>query len=1031
MRKLTMFGVTMWMFSLAGSGVSHAGRVILANRVADAPVIDGKLTEECWRAAAPITGYKQIDSQVEAKYQSNGYVLYDDANLYVGVNCLEPNPANIRTKPRKHDENVFADDVVEIMIDPGASKTNYFQFAVNPSGATFDCSRADRGASEDDEWNGDMRAGAFIGDDYWSVEVAIPYCTLALTPRVGSTWGINLCREKLNPSELSSIGESGAFNKAGKFATLKGLDVNFHDYCLRIGSPRVSCEFKGGSLLATAAVPVKNETGTNRELNVQCLVSDVSGGVSSKSSVLTLAAGEEALLALEPLRLKASMPGATDVYSVLPGPSTRRIVLSDARTGKVLALSNAQYPKRFRVLDVKVLQPALAEKPVPPPRASEVTIEVTIGLSEAELRKGTLSLEVVRESDSRVVARRSLNRPGAVGRIALPVAGLPTGRLVVNAMFVGADGQAMAETRRSFVNLGHGEGGGRVLNNLVTELLNVTTASRSDKSLEFVNPRDGWVFFASAAAAGGGRTEVSLQRGASEDRLLVHEVGRERALEAMRWLRAGEYSLEVRGSGERALTSLVVRAIPELVYCKFPSNPQVTGHGLFDWDFLQKYLLPNVNCIVGTGDRSQQPYVEQWKKAGRKWIVECPLPGLAGDATITTDEAYKFWAANPGYADPSLDGIIVDEFCGGDLQKYDAWTEALRRLIANEPFKGKTFYPYCGILTGAEASRAFAETVAGAGFRFAWEQYLKEQPTEEDAREFLESTLRQGMIAWEKGLPGVVNHTIVCFGYLCAPPESVNTNAGVDYKVWMDMQYNLIANAPAFRGLYGVMEYTSSYADEEAVRWQGQLYRHYCIEGKRTLLSKEYGFRYVLTHVQNPDFNEGTREWTVAPAEEGTISVGHMDGLGWLEGRYPRTPEGDNFLLMKRSNTRPNTASQEIKNLKPGQLYSLKMFTADHRDLIEGKSVRQKHAVSVGIENVEMAPTNCFQEVIPSCYAHSLGPFNVSHRAWLNYHWKVFRAKGKTARLTVSDWVSANEPGGPSNQELAFNFVEVQPYVGK
>ena len=46
----------------------------------------------------------------------------------------------------------------------------------------------------------------------------------------------------------------------------------------------------------------------------------------------------------------------------------------------------------------------------------------------------------------------------------------------------------------------------------------------------------------------------------------------------------------------------------------------------------------------------------------------------------------------------------------------------------------------------------------------------------------------------------------------------------------------------------------------------------------------------------------------------------------------------------------------------------------------------------------------------------------------LNSHRMVFRAKGPTAILTVSDWASAKDPGGPAGQELMFNFVQVQPY---
>jgi hypothetical protein len=33
--------------------------------------------------------------------------------------------------------------------------------------------------------------------------------------------------------------------------------------------------------------------------------------------------------------------------------------------------------------------------------------------------------------------------------------------------------------------------------------------------------------------------------------------------------------------------------------------------------------------------------------------------------------------------------------------------------------------------------------------------------------------------------------------------------------------------------------------------------------------------------------------------------------------------------------------------------------------------------------------------------------------------------------LTVSDWNSPTEPGAPPGQQLAFNFIEIQPYIGE
>ena len=60
----------------------------------------------------------------------------------------------------------------------------------------------------------------------------------------------------------------------------------------------------------------------------------------------------------------------------------------------------------------------------------------------------------------------------------------------------------------------------------------------------------------------------------------------------------------------------------------------------------------------------------------------------------------------------------------------------------------------------------------------------------------------------------------------------------------------------------------------------------------------------------------------------------------------------------------------------------------------------------------------------------SLGKFNRQHLYWMNYHRRIFRATGDTARLTVSDGKSEKDPGGPVGQELMFNFIEIQPYIG-
>ncbi len=557
----------------------------------------------------------------------------------------------------------------------------------------------------------------------------------------------------------------------------------------------------------------------------------------------------------------------------------------------------------------------------------------------------------------------------------------------------------------------------RVLNNLVTELLDVKSPPvRSRLEFAFANPRDGWVYIAAGAFAGPAAPVDVLVDGKCVQTLEDLETH-----ESMTRLPAGPHGLSVGARGGGMLDRITVRAIPELVYACFGADPHVTEYGKYDWEFLGKHVLPNINVMVGSGNRGQMPYLELWKQQGKQWFVQCGVPGIGAQPVPTSDQAERYWSTHQGMADPRFDGVIADEFGSGEGPRYAAWTAAVRRMGKSEALATKSFYPYCGPMFGATGSREFIQAVMDAGWRFACERYLPEQRTAIAARAYLQGTLSRSIEEWRTVMPGAENHMIVCLGDFSQPPESLDVDPGVNYKAYLDMQFNLLANDPACFGLYGVMSYLSSYADEETVRWMGKLFRHYCIEGRSTPLTAD---PYALSHIQNPDFEQGLLGWSVSPAEGGGIEARTMEGFSWLQGRYPRTSQGNTVLWMKRSATRPNTVSQTVRGLQPGRLYSARMFSADYRDL----SVKQKHALTLRVTNAEVQTGISFQHVFANCYSHHEGRFDATTRAWMNYHWVVFRAKGPEAQLAISDWSGETEAGGPAEQELAVNFVEVQPY---
>jgi len=698
------------------------------------------------------------------------------------------------------------------------------------------------------------------------------------------------------------------------------------------------------------------------------------------------------------------------------------------------ALSADEVRGHFRTTH---LTQALAVACFAQPYLGEVSVRVdTRGLGE--LAPDAAAVVSVRQVGSgKELAKVTIQHLPAWGtaEARLGASRLPRGEYEVVAQAVNAAGGKIGgagTARVQWAGKPTWEGGGqgmRVLNNLVTELLNVDAA---EHDYTFTNPRDGWVFFSSSAELSGTqRVRLILPGPAGLAPVLTHQAADGRTAEAMRWLAKGSYTMHVHRDGARR-GRVIVRAIPELVYAKCGADPHVSEFGPYDWEFLKRHVLPNLNTMVGNGSEEQRAYVKEWKQQGKRWIVECGVPGLADGSKVTADEAETFWTGNPGMKDPLLDGVIADEFWGGDRPQLPAWTEAVRRMAADPDLKGRTFYPYCGPMYGAPLSRAFLQAVLDAGYRFALERYLPEQRTEAQADGYLDSMLREQAVQSERAMPGSVKQTVVCFGYFSAPPESLDVNPGVDHKVYLDKQFHLVANDPAFWRVSGLMTYLSSYADEETVRWAARLFRHYAIEGHAERLTKD---PYVLPHLRNPDFEEGLAGWEVAAAEEGSVSVGSMSGYGWLQGRYPPTSQGDTFLVLKRSAAKPNRVSQVIRKLEPGRLYSLRAFTGAIRELDR----EQKLAVSIEVKGGDggtgsgaaSGTGRSFQHVFPNCYSHHLPPFDDQHRAWMNYHFRVFRAKATEAEVVISDWVSPEAAGGPVGQEIAVNFVEVQPWEGR
>ena len=168
-------------------------RTLTARRVADAPVIDGRLSDAAWRQAEAAGGFQRIHTYADAPHPTRAMVAWDQQHLYVAfeARCGEKQP---RAEAEKRDANaIFQDDNVEVLIDADRDGQSYYRIAVNPAGALWDARGVNRRGIEQDvlmqealyawrsidpKWDGTFERATARGAGRWTVELAIPWKTI-------------------------------------------------------------------------------------------------------------------------------------------------------------------------------------------------------------------------------------------------------------------------------------------------------------------------------------------------------------------------------------------------------------------------------------------------------------------------------------------------------------------------------------------------------------------------------------------------------------------------------------------------------------------------------------------------------------------------------------------------------------------------------------------------------------------------------------------------------------------------------------
>ena len=547
----------------------------------------------------------------------------------------------------------------------------------------------------------------------------------------------------------------------------------------------------------------------------------------------------------------------------------------------------------------------------------------------------------------------------------------------------------------------------RQLNNLVAEVLDQPVElTPTPQTFTFVNPRDGWVFVACTTV-----TPVTDLIVKIDDRDTVINAATDR-LEAFRELVMGEHRITV--SGNNADARLLVRSIAEIFDYPPCSNSHVKENGNYDWEFMKKHILPAVTTL--NGGSLPGGALSEAKARGLKWLANFNVAPVDDPANVRDR-----METHAGMTKPQYDGFTSDELFFG-RSKIDNYTQALWRLrnpenrliytwIVGKPSLSSPHTDFMSACLNASRGRG----------RLLFEAYCRPRADEKAAAAYLDNVIGETMRRFNAFFPNAAAGTGIIFGnFNQIPIISLENDPAVDFKYYLDMQVNLIANSPDFKDLAATGYWGTYYGDEELARWSFKLMRHYAVEGNRDMLSARYGFKYNPGFLANGDFARGLDGWVLAAAAEGSLRTDTIAEYGKKsQGRWNAGNAGDTVCVMTRHAGKPNRISQTVHGLEVGKAYCLQFVTADRKDVVDKKYNPRQYGIEAELEGAEILGDKSFVHIDRR---NASGHKHSDNVAKINLNRIIFRAKSPTQVIALTD--QRANPG----EELVINFVQLKPY---
>ena len=135
-------------------------RTYQARRAGGGIQVDGVLDETAWQQAdrmeLPVETFP--GDNIPAPVKTEGFIVFDDKYLYVGIRAQDPEPRKIRAHLSDRDK-AFSDDFVGVVLDTFNDERRGFEFFVNPLGVQMDLFQNDVGGERGRDLGRDLGLG--------------------------------------------------------------------------------------------------------------------------------------------------------------------------------------------------------------------------------------------------------------------------------------------------------------------------------------------------------------------------------------------------------------------------------------------------------------------------------------------------------------------------------------------------------------------------------------------------------------------------------------------------------------------------------------------------------------------------------------------------------------------------------------------------------------------------------------------------------------------------------------------------------